>query len=79
MFDGQSDTTDYMLKQLLQPPGRGRRYFRFQTRLDSGNDDLDDARDSNIRALKKEAKEMIGKHDEDLNLLGDILKDKIRE
>lgn len=79
VFDGQSDTSDYMLKELLQPPGRGRRYFRFQSRLDSGNDDLDDARESNIRSLKKEAREMIDKHEEDLNMLGDILKEKIRE
>jgi patatin-like phospholipase/acyl hydrolase len=69
IFDGISDTVDYQLKEILQPPGRGKRYFRFQTRLDTGNDDLDDARDSNIRALKLEAMEMIDTHREDLDLL----------
>ncbi len=73
MFDGESDTVDYQMKQLLQPPGRGKRYFRFQTRLDSGNDDLDDASEHNLHNLKIETKEMIEKHSEDLELLCDLL------
>jgi patatin-like phospholipase/acyl hydrolase len=73
MFDGQSDTVDFQLQKLLFPPGRGRRYYRFQTRLDSGNDDLDDPRPGNLRSLRKEAKEMIGTHLEDLANLSKLL------
>ncbi len=69
IFDGQSDTADHQLKQLLQFSGSEKRYFRFQTRLDSGNDDLDDTRDRNLKALKLEAEEMIGKHRSDIDLL----------
>jgi patatin-like phospholipase/acyl hydrolase len=73
MFDGQSDTVDYQMEKLLQHSGERRRYFRFQTRLDSGNDDLDDPTERNIEALKKEAREMIKKHAEGLKLLCDLL------
>lgn len=79
MFDGQSDTADYFSRELLQKQGRSKSYFRLQTRLDNGNDDMDDARDSNYRALKLEAKEMIEAHDRDLDLMSEYLKDKIRE
>ncbi len=73
IFDGVSDTIDYQLNELLKPPGRTKRYFRFQSRLDSGNDDLDDVRVSNMRGLKLEAKEMLKKHSDDLNLLVETL------
>ena len=69
MFDGMSDTVDYQLRQLLRPHDGNRRYFRFQTRLDSGNDDLDDASEKNIRDLKLESMEMLeGQHDDILQL-----------
>jgi hypothetical protein len=73
MFDGESDTVDYQMEKLLQHSAERRRYFRFQTRLDSGNDDLDDASEQNIRSLKVEAKEMIEKNSEELKLLCDLL------
>ncbi|MGA1820746.1 MAG: CBASS cGAMP-activated phospholipase [Thermoplasmatota archaeon] len=73
MFDGQSDTVDYQMEKLLQHSGSRKRYFRFQTRLDSGMDDLDDASDENIHDLKVEAHEMLEKHAEDLELLCDML------
>ena len=73
MFDGMSDTVDYQLRQLLRPHEGNRRYFRFQTRLDSGNDDLDDASEKNIRDLKLESMEMLEKRHNDLLQLCDIL------
>ncbi|MFW3146429.1 MAG: CBASS cGAMP-activated phospholipase [Thermoplasmatota archaeon] len=73
MFDGQSDTVDYQLKSLLQLPGRGRRYFRFQTRLDSGNDDMDDPSERNLHNLKIEAQDMIDRQRDDLELLTELL------
>jgi len=36
-----------------------RRYYRFQTVLNRGNDDMDDASATNIEALKTKARERI--------------------
>ena len=61
MFDGISDAVDYQLRQLL--PGRApRRYYRLQTALVVGNDDMDDASLTNLRALKGLAEELIQDH-----------------
>jgi patatin-like phospholipase/acyl hydrolase len=49
VLDGVSDTTDYQLRQLLPSD----RYFRFQTRLDEGNEDMDNASRTNLAALKR--------------------------
>ena len=65
IFDGVSDTVDYQLEQLLPAT----RYFRFQTRLNEGNDDLDDASRTNIRALKLQAEDIIRKKSQDLDNL----------
>ncbi len=60
MCDGICDVVDYQLQQLLPdlPDGR-RQYYRFQARLDVGNDDMDDASTSNIRVLKLLAEDML--------------------
>lgn len=47
LFDGAADSTDYICKQLV-PKGQ---YFRFQTRLETGYDDMDAADATNINAL----------------------------
>jgi patatin-like phospholipase/acyl hydrolase len=58
--DAQQDAVDYQLRQLLPPGPKGRRrYYRFQTRLDIGNDDMDDASLTNIRTLKHLAEDLI--------------------
>ena len=72
-FDGINDTVDYQLKKLLPQRDFEQRYFRLQCRLDTGDDDLDDASDENIRALRKEAEEMIEEHDEEIDALCDII------
>jgi patatin-like phospholipase/acyl hydrolase len=60
VFDGVSDTVDYQLRELLPPAKDGtRRYYRFQTRLDEGNDDMDDASRTNIHILKLLAEDII--------------------
>jgi len=60
MCDGICDVVDYQLQQLLPPTPDGmRQYYRFQARLDVGNDDLDDASNSNIRVLKLLAEDML--------------------
>ncbi|MDY0884202.1 patatin-like phospholipase family protein [Dongia soli] len=60
MCDGISDVVDYQLQQLLPdlPDGR-RQYYRFQARLDVGNDDMDDASNTNIRVLKLLAEDLL--------------------
>jgi len=61
MFDGVSDAVDYQLRQLL--PGRTpRRYSRLHTALVVGNDDMDDASNTNLRALKGLAEERMQDH-----------------
>jgi hypothetical protein len=40
-----------------------RRYYRFQTVLDIGKDDMDDASATNIKALKTKAQEVIDEND----------------
>lgn len=53
VFDGVNDTVEYQLEQLLPPRDDGsKRYYRFQTELVMGSDDLDDATSTNIFALK---------------------------
>ncbi|MET1025835.1 MAG: hypothetical protein ABWY00_01605, partial [Dongiaceae bacterium] len=60
MCDGICDVVDYQLQQLLPdlPDGR-RQYYRFQSRLDVGNDDMDDASNTNIRVLKLLGQDML--------------------
>ncbi|MBS1518492.1 MAG: patatin-like phospholipase family protein [Bacteroidetes bacterium] len=59
VFDGVSRTVEYQLSQILNPDESKKRFFRFQTRLDVGNDNMDDASATNIRVLKLKAEEMI--------------------
>ncbi len=64
VFDGVADTVDYQLRELLSAEeGEARRYYRFQTVLDIGKDDMDDACATNIAALKTKARETISKHE----------------
>jgi patatin-like phospholipase/acyl hydrolase len=70
VFDGVSDTVDYQLRELLSTEeGDARRYYRFQTVLDIGKDDMDDASATNIHALKEKAQEIIDKNDAALETL----------
>jgi patatin-like phospholipase/acyl hydrolase len=63
VFDGVADTVDYQLRELLRSEGDDRRYYRFQTVLDIGKDDMDDASATNIQALKTKAQEVIDEND----------------
>jgi hypothetical protein len=49
MFNGVSDAVDYRLWQLL-PGQTPQRYCRLQTALVIGNDDMDDASNTNLLA-----------------------------
>jgi uncharacterized protein len=69
VFDGVADTVDYQLRELLTSEGDDRRYYRFQTVLDIGKDDMDDASRTNITALKTKAREIISENDAALETL----------
>jgi predicted acylesterase/phospholipase RssA len=60
MCDGICDVVDHQLQQLLpETEGGLRQYYRLQARLDVGNDDMDDASNTNIRVLKLLAEDML--------------------
>ena len=69
VFDGVSDVVDYQLRQLLQPVDGERRYYRFQTRLDEGFDDMDDASRTNLRVLRLLATDLIQRSEIELATL----------
>lgn len=56
LFDGSTDSVDYIARQLV-----GDGYFRLQTELLIGLDDLDDTSATNIAALELLAKEYLSK------------------
>ncbi len=74
IFDGVADTVHYQLQQLLPDREDGeKRYFRFQTKLDEGNDDMDDASPSNIRALRYTAERIIQQQRDEIDQLCELL------
>jgi predicted acylesterase/phospholipase RssA len=74
MCDGICDVVDHQLQQLLPDTEDGQRqYYRFQARLDVGNDDMDDASNTNIRVLKLLAEDMLQANRAVLRSLADKL------
>jgi len=69
IFDGVNDSVEYQLKQLLPEE----RYYRFQIRLDEGNDDMDDASRTNLRVLKLLAEHIIRDNQKELASLCQLL------
>jgi predicted acylesterase/phospholipase RssA len=63
VFDGASDVVDYQLAQLLS----AQRFFRFQTELIGASDDLDDASEANLRALRRTGERLIAERTDDLD------------
>jgi len=58
-FDGVSRTTEYQMEQLL-PPVRGvPRYYRFQTALAAGEDDMDNIDPGNLMRLVERAEILV--------------------
>jgi predicted acylesterase/phospholipase RssA len=73
MCDGLCDVVDHQLQELLPEAETGRQYYRFQARLDVGNDDMDDASNTNIRVLKLLAEDMLQANRAVLRSLSDRL------
>ncbi|RJP76169.1 MAG: patatin [Candidatus Zixiibacteriota bacterium] len=69
VFGGVSDTVDYQLRQLLPGKDGRSRYFRFQTILYQGSDDLDDAGAENLIVLKLLGEEIVQKNSDSLDIL----------
>jgi len=69
VFDGVAQTVDFELGQLLGPE----RYARFQTRLTEASDDLDDASDRNLEALRREGGRLVEEHAADLDRVAGLL------
>lgn len=65
VFDGVADTVDFQLGELLPDGG----YVRLQTELTEASDDLDDASDANLAALRREAERLIEERSDDLDAL----------
>jgi len=63
-LDGQSDTTEYELKQLVDPAN----YLRLQVALPVENERMDDASESNIKALQGAAVQMLSDHSTSMRL-----------
>ncbi|HEX5690911.1 MAG TPA: CBASS cGAMP-activated phospholipase [Roseiflexaceae bacterium] len=70
VFDGVSDTVDYQLQQIFPAAEDGtRHYYRYQVTLNMGNDDMDDASQTNLFALKALAKREISKNSAEIDRL----------
>ena len=63
VFDGVAQTVDFELGRLLGPD----RYVRFETRLTEASDDLDDASDRNLEALRREGARLVEERSADID------------
>ncbi len=70
VFDGVADTIEFESKALM-----GDLYVRLQTELDLASDDLDDASEQNLAALRTEAERLIAASDAELDRVCAILAD----
>jgi patatin-like phospholipase/acyl hydrolase len=68
VFDGVSDTVDHQMQVLC-----GDRYYRFQTELDIGSDDMDNTSATNLAALRLKARQTIDRDRDRLDRLAAIL------
>ena len=70
VFDGINDTIDYQLRQLLPAgPDGQRRYYRLQTRLEPGIDNMDRTDREHLQTLRLVAETLLREHNEELDLL----------
>ena len=68
VFDGVAGAVDYQMRELLRE-----NFFRFQLELAIASDDMDDASEANILALKFETQQLIEKMDGDIVKLCPLL------
>jgi patatin-like phospholipase/acyl hydrolase len=73
LMHGQAHSTAYHMDMLLNEPGKPKRYFRFDAELTIGNDDMDDASETNLLALEQLAKQIIAEQSDDLDKVVTLL------
>jgi len=74
IFDGVADTVDYQLRQLLPPGADGQpRYLRFQTDLDAGLSEMDDASPGHLDGLRRAAESILQRQAAEVAVLADLL------
>jgi len=70
VFDGVSDTVDHQMSILCRDSDAGDpRYYRFQTELTLGSDDMDNTSAENMDRLKRQARDLIAAKSNDLDKL----------
>ena len=69
VFDGVAQTVDFELGQLM-PEGR---YVRLQTALTDASDDIDDASDDNLEALRRQGTRLVEERSADLDRIASAL------
>lgn len=79
MFQGASVTVDYQVKQMMAAFKMQHNYYRFQTPLDLGNDDMDDASQENIDALLDEANQILNSDFDRISELCTKLTDSLKK
>lgn len=68
MMDGNSDTVSYQVKQVVEANSRSE-YFRLQTRLVQGSEEMDDASKKNIKLLKVVADELLAEESTEIGII----------
>jgi uncharacterized protein len=77
VFDGVSDAVDHQLQQLCTDEQSDvDDYLRLQVALTEANDDMDDATQPNMEALKRHAKKLITERDDDIRHLCEVLAER---
>lgn len=73
-FDAMSSTVDYQLRHLMPHCRDGEQhYYRFETRLATENEDLDNTSPANIAALKALGEGIIEQHDARIDKIVELL------
>jgi len=65
VFDGISDAVDYQLRHALTDGS----YWRLQTELTEASDELDDASEENLAALRRQAEQLIRERSADIDAI----------
>ena len=68
VFDGQAETTQFILGHLL-----GERFVRLQCDLDDASDDMDDASEANLSRLRAAAEDLIARETAAIDRLCEVL------
>ena len=74
ILDAGNDVVDYLIQNAFVPD-KIKMYFRFQEVIDPKHDTIDNVSKDNIAALEQYARDLIKKHDAEINHIAQILDD----